>query len=96
VKVTGAHTVGVVSAVTDDVVGVVQNKPQTVGAAATVAIRGATRVVSDAAITAGAAVYISADGQATSSDSAGTATRLGTALTTTSAAGELVVVLLKL
>jgi hypothetical protein len=94
VKVTGAHTCGVASAVGDKVIGVLQNKPQTTGAAATVAIRGVSKVVSDKAVAAGADVYISADGQAT--DVLTGATRVGVALSTTTAAGELLVVLLQL
>ena len=96
VKVTGAATVGLVSGVTDEVVGVLQNKPQNEGAAATVAIRGVSKVTADAAITAGAVVYTSADGQVTSDSSTGTATRVGIALQAASAAGELIPVLLQL
>jgi hypothetical protein len=94
VKVTGAHTCGVASAVGDKVIGVLQNKPQTTGAAATVAIRGVSKVVSDKAVAAGTEVYLSADGQAT--DVTTSATRVGVALSTTTAAGELLVVLLQL
>lgn len=96
VKVTGAATVGVVSGVTDEVVGVLQNKPQNTGAAATVAIRGVSKVTADAAIAAGAVVYTSADGQVTSDSATGTATRVGIALQAASAAGELIPVLLQL
>lgn len=94
VKVTGAHTCGVVSAVGDKAIGVLQNKPQNTGAAATVAIRGVSRVVADVAIDAGEDVYLSADGQAT--DVTTGATRVGVALSTVANAGELVVVLLQL
>ena len=64
VKVTGVHQVGLTNA-SDNIIGVLQNKPQYTGNAATVAIRGVVKVVSDAAVTAGAKVYSSADGQAT-------------------------------
>jgi hypothetical protein len=94
VKVTGAHTCGLVAAVGDKAIGVLQNKPQVTGAAATVAIRGVSKVVSDKAVTAGTDVYLSADGQAT--DVTTSATRVGVALSTTTAAGELLVVLLQL
>lgn len=94
VKVTGAHTAGVVSAANDAVVGVLQNKPQTTGSAATVAIRGVSKIVADKAITAGSKVYASADGQAT--DVATSATFVGIALSASSNAGELVSVLLQL
>jgi hypothetical protein len=46
VKVTGVHQVGLAGA-TGSVVGVVQNKPQGTGNAATVAIAGVSKVVSD-------------------------------------------------
>jgi hypothetical protein len=48
VKVTGKHTVGLCTADTDLCIGVLQNKPQVVGQAATVAIRGITNVIAGA------------------------------------------------
>lgn len=90
VKVTGVHQVGVADA-DDDVIGVLQNKPQVTGQAATVAIRGVSKVVCDVAVTAGAKVKCSADGQATA---AGAGPSIGVALTTTANAGEIVSVLL--
>lgn len=96
VKVTGAAQCGVVSAVGDEVIGVLQNKPQNEGAAATVAIRGVSKVVADAAIAAGAVVYTSADGQVTSDSATSTATRVGIALQAAAAAGDLIPVLLQL
>jgi hypothetical protein len=90
VKVTGVHQVGLADTT---IVGVVQNKPQVTGGAATVAIRGVSKVVSDAAITAGTLVKCSADGQAAAT---GAGPTVGIALTTTANAGELVSVLLKL
>lgn len=96
VKVTGVHAVGLPSAVTDAAVGILQNKPQVTGAAATVAIRGVSKVYASKAITAGSAVYITATGQATDSTSSGTATRLGVAVSTVTAAGQLLAVLLQL
>lgn len=92
VKVTGVHQVGLAAA-TGDVVGVLQNKPQGTGQAATVAIHGVSKVVSDVAITAGDPIFSSADGQAAKT---GTGPRVGTALSTTANAGELVNVLLSL
>jgi hypothetical protein len=90
VKVTGVHICGLADA--DDVaIGVLQNKPQVTGAAATVGLRGVSKVVSDAAITAGEGIKVSADGQASSSGGGPT---VGVALTTTANAGELVSVLL--
>jgi Uncharacterized conserved protein (DUF2190) len=92
VKVTGVHQCGLAAA-TGDVVGVLQNKPQGTGQAATVAIAGVSKVVSDVAITAGDPIYASADAQAAKT---GTGPRVGTALSTTANPGELVNVLLSL
>ena len=64
VKITGAHTVGLADADDTTVVGVMQNKPQVTGQAATVAIAGITKVVADVALAAGDTVKVSADGQA--------------------------------
>ena len=90
VKVTGVHQVGIADA-DDAVIGVLQNKPQVTGQAATVGIRGVSKVVSDAAITAGDLIKVSADGQAAKT---GAGPTVGVALTTTANAGELVSVLL--
>jgi hypothetical protein len=90
VKVTGVHQVGLAAA-TGSVVGVMQNKPQGAGQAATVAIAGVSKVVSDVPITAGASIQVSADGQAAIT---GTGPVVGIALSTTANAGELVNVLL--
>jgi hypothetical protein len=93
VKVTGVHTIGLADADDVNVIGVLQNKPQITGAAGTVGIRGVTKVVCDAAITAGGVVKVSADGQAAPS---GAGPTVGIALSTTSNAGEIVTVLLTL
>lgn len=55
VKIVGAKTVGRASAATDNVkaIGVCQSKPQVVGEAVTVAIRGITKVLAGAAFSAG-------------------------------------------
>lgn len=90
VKVTGAHQCGLAGS-GDKVIGVLQNKPQHEGNAATVAIRGVSKVVCDAALDAGDEVAASADGQAAA---AGTGDAVGVALSTTANAGELVSVLL--
>src|SRR3954469_6864356 len=63
VKVTGVHQVGLAAA-TGAVHGVLQNKPQNTGNAATVGIRGVSKVVSDVALTAEDPIQVSADGQA--------------------------------
>lgn len=91
VKVTGVHQVGLAAA-TGAVVGVLQNKPQNAGNAATVGIRGVSKVVSDVPITAADTIYSSADGQAAKTGTVA----VGVALTTTAVAGELVTVLLTL
>jgi len=91
VKVTGVHQVGIANATDTSVVGVLQNKPQVTGGAATVGIRGVSKVVSDVAITAGDRIQVSSDGQAAKT---GTGPVVGVALTTTANAGELVSVLL--
>lgn len=90
VKVTGVHQCGIAAA-TGSVIGVMQNKPQGAGQAATVAIAGVSKVVSDVAITAGDSIQVSADGQAAKT---GTGPVVGVALSTTANAGELVNVLL--
>lgn len=90
VKVTGVHQCGIADA-DDAVIGVLQNKPQVTGAAATVGIRGVSKVVSDVAITAGDAIKCSADGQAAKT---GAGPTVGVALNSTANAGELVSVLL--
>ncbi len=93
VKVTGVHQAGLPSAVTDAVVGVLQNKPQYTGNAATVGIRGVTKVVASKAITAGSKVYSTTGGKATDS-SANSAVCHGIALTTVANDGELLSMLL--
>lgn len=90
VKVTGVHQVGLADA-TNAVVGVLQNKPQGTGQAATVGYHGVSKVVSDVAITAGDKIQVSADGQAAKT---GAGPVVGIALSTTANPGELVNVLL--
>ena len=58
VKVTGALTAGLATDGGDDVIGVLQNKPQQAGGAATVAIRGVVNVVAGDTVTAGAKVSL--------------------------------------
>jgi hypothetical protein len=55
-RITGANQVGLTKSAGDVVVGVIQNKPQTVGEATTVAIRGISKVVAGDVVTAGAEV----------------------------------------
>lgn len=72
--------------------GVLQNKPDALGKAASVAYSGVSKVVAGAAITAGARVMSSAAGKAVTA----TATNigLGTALEAATADGDLIAVLL--
>lgn len=92
VKVTGEHQCGLVTAATDGIVGVLQNKPQGVGHAATVALSGITHVEAAGAIAAGATVASDTVGRASSSAS----NVVGIAIHSASAAGQLVPVLLRL
>jgi hypothetical protein len=93
VKVTGAHQVGLADADDTGVIGVVQNKPQVTGGAATVGIRGVSKVVADKAIDAGEKVFVSADGQATDATGGG-GLCVGVAVSSVANAGELISVLL--
>lgn len=91
VKVTGLQTVGLaVDAVCD---GVLQNKPQHVGDAATVGIAGVSVVVAGATFVGGESVKPSATGQAVVAS--GSDVVAGKALTA-GAAGDLISVLLKI
>lgn len=93
VKVTGTRQVGLPTAVGDNAIGILQNKPQVTGEAATVAIRGVTKVRVNGAVTAGATVYLAADGRGTATNA--TSTALGVALTAAAGANELISVLLR-
>lgn len=91
VKVTGAHQVGLANATDTTVIGVLQNKPQNAGNAATIGIRGVSKVVSNVAITAGDRIQVAANGKAAKT---GSGPVVGVALSTTANADELVSVLL--
>ena len=92
--VPGVQTVGLATHATNEVVaGVLQNKPQHVGDAATVGIAGVTLVQAGATFAGGEQVKSSATGTA-AVGTAGTDGVLGIALTA-GAAGELISVLLK-
>lgn len=92
VKVTGANQVGLATAAGDTVVGVMQNKPQVVGQAATVAIHGVSMMMTGGELDAGAAVSADSEGRAVA-DGGGTAH--GIALAAAGQANELVPVLLQ-
>lgn len=94
VKITGEHTAGLVTVPASDLpIGVLQNKPQNVGSAATVAVNGITKVEASGAIAAGAAVYADSSGRATTTLGGSI---LGYTIHSTANAGELATVLLRL
>src|SRR5881392_110435 len=64
VKVTGANQVGLAVAATDKICGILQNKPQKPGAAATVGISGVSNVVCGGPVSAGDLVAPDAAGKA--------------------------------
>lgn len=90
-KVTGKSQVGLSSAAGDHTIGVLQNKPQMPGAAATVGLRGISLVTAGAAVAAGDAVVSDAEGRAVKATSGN---GNGVALSTSATAGELISVLL--
>jgi hypothetical protein len=92
VKVTGERQCGLATAATDVVLGVLQNKPQGVGHAATVALSGIATVEAAGPVAAGATVATDAVGRASASSS----NVVGIAIHSAAAAGQLVPVLLRL
>lgn len=96
VKVVGAHQVGLCTAAANEVpIGVMQNKPQVVGQAATVAYQGVSMVQSGGAVTAGAAVKVDSTGRAVAATlPTDAAVVVGVAIGTSAAADQLVPVLL--
>lgn len=93
--VAGVQTVGLSTNATNEITaGVLQNKPQAVGEAATVAIAGVSLVVAGATFTGGEAVKSTSTGTAAVA-TAGTDVVIGQALTA-GVAGDLISVLLKL
>lgn len=95
VKVTGAHQVGLCTgAANEQCVGVMQNKPQVVGQAATVAIHGVSMVQAGGGISAGNIVKTDGNGQVVAGV-LGTDTALGIAIGGASS-GQLVPVLLRI
>lgn len=82
VKITGAHQIGLSTAVVNEVsIGVLNSKPQVLGAAATVAISGVTNVVAGGTVAAGDGVKPAADGRGvTAVPGTDNAVRVGIAL----------------
>lgn len=97
VKITGAHQVGLSSAATNEIsIGVVQNKPQVTGQAATVAIHGVSMVQAGGTVAAGNPVKVDATGRAVAA-TPGTDNALYVGVAIGSAAvGQLVPVLLQI
>jgi hypothetical protein len=95
-KVTGAHQVGLATAAANELLaGVLQNKPQRVGEAATVGQRGVSLVMAGAAVSAGAGVKCDATSRAVTA-TPGTDVAVGIAIGSASGAGEVFPVLLRL
>jgi len=90
VKITGRHQVGLAGA-DNQAVGVLQNKPQVTGQAATVGFSGITTVRSGGAIAVGAQVSSDASGRAVT---AAAGAKLGIAVEASTAADELIAILL--
>lgn len=64
VKLTGKNTVGLATGATDEVVGVLQNKPQRPGQAATVGYEGVTNITAGGTIAVGDKLVPDATGRA--------------------------------
>lgn len=96
VKVTGAHQVGLATTKASDIsIGVMQNKPQVSGQAATIGIRGITNVMAGAAVSVGSPVTCDANGRAIAG-TVGTDKCYGIALAASTGANQLIPVLLNL
>lgn len=94
VVISGARQAGLSNANNGTVVGVLQNKPQAAGNAATIGIGGISKVAMATNISAGQAVFAAADGRGSNSNSSGL--KLGEAVETSTVVGSLVPVLLQL
>ena len=92
VKLSAANTVAACSAATDIPCGILQNKPSAAGRPAVVRMLGLSKLSADAALSAGALIGTSADGQG-DAKTPGTDTTeyvVGIALEASGAAGELI------
>jgi hypothetical protein len=96
VKVTAANTCGLADGTANEVpIGVLQNKPQVVGQAATVAIRGVSKAIAGAQISAVGPVKLDSSGRViTATLPADGALMVGVALQTAAAANNIIPVLL--
>lgn len=95
VKVTGENQVGLATASTDAAVGVLQNKPQVTGQAATVGIRGVSLVMAGDEISPGDKVTTDDEGRAIPLPGTGSPVTYGIALTGAADEDQLVSVLLR-
>lgn len=97
VKLVGAHQVGLCTAATNEVpIGVMQNKPQVVGQAATVALSGVSMVQSGAAVAAGVPVKVDSTGRViTATPGTDAALYVGLTIGSAAAADQLIPVLMK-
>lgn len=89
VKITGVHKTGLCTAAADAAVGILQNKPQVVGAAATVGYTGVSNLICGGVVTAGDLVAADADGAGVTDGTNGK----WVALSTSTATGQLISVL---
>jgi hypothetical protein len=94
VKVTGKLQAGLATAAGDAIAGVLNNKPQQPGAAATVAVWGVTLLTAGAAVAPGDLITTDSEGRGVKSTVAGE--EAGIALSASANAGELISVLLKI
>ena len=95
VKITGERQVGRTAAATDKAIGVAQNKPQVVGQAVTVGIRGVSNVLAGAVVAAGDLITTDADGRGIKAPATGDPVIYGVALAPATAVNTLFPVLLR-
>jgi hypothetical protein len=96
VKVSGAHQCNLATGASNEIViGVLQNKPQMAGAAATVAIRGVSLVEAGGTIAAGEAIKVNGSGNGVAATLPTDAALVVGVAVGGAAAGQLVPVLLK-
>jgi hypothetical protein len=96
VKITGAHQAGLaVTTANEIVIGVMQNKPQVTGAAATIALRGVSLVEAGGTVTAGAAIKVDTGGRGVAATLPGDIALVVGVAVGGAAVGQLVPVLLK-
>jgi len=97
VELTNDRTVGICDAVTDVILGILQNKPAAANRPAKVRVAGTSKVVAGAAVTQGALLTTNASGQAVTATSGTDTTKyvIGIALEDASAAGDIIEMLIQ-